>query len=80
MSYACKNRAPFAPSIRVQDGWATSWARNMVDMEFRMDPSCVYSTSDLGQKDKGCDGCRWKQAGAGTDAPAEPVQVGDSLA
>jgi len=53
----------------------------MVDMEFRMDPSCVYSTSDLGEKDEKCHGCIHKaSAGSGTDTPAEPVQVGDGLA
>lgn len=79
MTYACHNRDEFAPSVTVQDGWENTWARRMVDMEFRLDPRCVYSTSDLGMNDKGCDGCKWK-AGAGTGTPAEPVQVGDSLA
>lgn len=60
MAYQCHNRGEFAPSIRVQDGWENSWARRMVDMEFRMDPSCVYSTSRLGQKDKACEGCKWR--------------------
>ena len=75
----CFDRPPFAPSIQVADGWDTTWARRMVDMQFRLNPSCVYSTSDLGQKDKGCDGCKWK-AGAGTEVAAGPVSLGDSLA
>lgn len=79
MTYQCHNRGEFAPSIRVQDGWENNWARRMVDMQFRLNPSCVYSTSELGQKDKGCDGCKWK-AGAGTEVAAGAVQVGDSLA
>lgn len=79
MAYACKDRAPFAQSIQVADGWENTWARRMVDMQFRMDPSCIYSTSELGEKDEKCHGCKWK-AGAGTGSPAEPVQVGDSLA
>jgi len=76
MSYQCHNRGEFAPSVSVQDGWDTTWARRMVDMQFRLNPSCVYSTSDLGQKDKGCDGCKWK-AGAGTEVAAGAVQVGE---
>ena len=79
MSYGCKNRAPFAPSIQVADGWENSWARRMVDMEFRMDPNCIYSTSELGEKDEKCHGCKWK-AGAGTEVATGPVQVGDGLA
>jgi hypothetical protein len=51
----------------------------MVDMEFRMDPSCVYSTSELGMNDKGCDGCK-RKAGAGTGVAAGPMPLGDSLA
>ena len=76
MTYQCHNRGEFAPSIRVQDGWDTTWARRMVDMQFRLNPSCVYSTSELGQKDEQCHGCRWK-AGAGTEVAAGAVQVGE---
>ena len=79
MTYQCHNRGEFAPSVTVQDGWQNSWARRMVDMPFRMSPYCEYTLTELGQKDKGCDGCKWK-AGAGVDPSAEPVQVGDGLA
>ena len=82
MTYQCHNRGAFAPSMAVQDGWyMDGYTRTprMVPMPFRMSKDCEYSTSELGQKDKGCDGCKWK-AGAGTGSPAEPVQVGDSLA
>ena len=57
MTYACKDRPLFEQSIPVQDGWENSWARRMVDMQFTMEPSCVYSTSDLGQVDPKCQGC-----------------------
>lgn len=60
MAYQCKNRAPYVETIKVQDGWLNNWARRMVDMEFRMDPNCVYSSSDLGQKDPQCHGCKWR--------------------
>ena len=60
MSHGCFNRPPFEQSIKVADGWESSWARRMVDMEFRMDPNCVYSSSRLGQEDKGCIGCKWR--------------------
>ena len=61
MSYQCFNRKPFEQSIKVADGWESSWARRMVDMEFRMDPNCVYATSDLGQVDPKCQGCIHKE-------------------
>jgi len=83
MTYQCFNREAFAPSISVQDGWATSWARRMVDVEFLMDQSCVYSTSDLGQADKQCIGCSWRangQADTGAGAPEADMHMGDSLA
>lgn len=66
--YACKNRGEFAPSVTVQDGKLNSWAPRMVEMPFRMSKVCEYVKSDLGEKDKGCDGCIWK-AGAGTSSP-----------
>lgn len=83
MTYQCFNREAFEPSMTVQDGWENSWARRIVDIEFRGTEGCVYSTSDLGMKDKGCTGCTWRangQADTGTDSPEEPVQVGDSVA
>lgn len=65
MSYACKNRAPLGEKVlAVQDGWFTDGVTRypkMVPMRFRMNPACVYSTSDLGKADKGCDGCKWRQ-------------------
>jgi hypothetical protein len=82
MTYQCHNRGAFAPSMAVQDGWyMDGYTRTprMVPMPFRMSKDCEYSTSELGQKDKGCDGCKWK-AGAGTGVATGSVQVGDSLA
>jgi hypothetical protein len=33
----------------------------MVPMPFRMAPDCQYTQSELGQADKRCDGCTWKE-------------------
>jgi hypothetical protein len=55
----------------------------MVDMEFRMSPDCIYSTSDLGQVDPKCEGCKWRangQADTGAGAPSTDDHMGDSLA
>lgn len=60
MAYQCKNRAPYAESIKVRDGMLNSWAPRWVDMPFRMARNCVYSSSDLGQKDPQCHGCKWR--------------------
>ena len=79
MSYGCFNRPPFEPSIKVQDGKLNSWAPRMAGMEFRMEPTCQYTLTDLGEKDEKCHGCKWK-AGAGTEVAAGPVSLGDSLA
>lgn len=81
MTYACHNRSFFEKSLQVQDGWLNTWARRMVDMEFRMDPSCVYSTSDLGQKDKGCEGCKWRKTDVEMASDAGRVEEsGDAAA
>ena len=82
MTYGCHNRAPYLTSIPVGDGhYMDGYTRTprMVPMPFRMSKDCEYSTSDLGEKDKACDGCKWK-AGAGTGVAAGPLPVGDSLA
>lgn len=68
----CHNRAPFKPEMHVQDGWlhrvvqagdqlALERTARMVDVPFRMAADCRYTHSDLGQADKGCNGCRWKK-------------------
>lgn len=65
MTYGCKNRAPLGQRvIPAQDGWfSDGYTRypKLVPLHFRMAPECIYSTSDLGQKDKSCDGCKWHQ-------------------
>jgi hypothetical protein len=82
MTYGCFDRAPYLTSIPAQNGWfMDGYTRTprMVPMPFRMSKDCNYKTTALGEKDKGCDGCKWK-AGAGTGVVDGPVPVGDSLA
>ena len=61
-TYGCFNREPYKPLQKVQDGWVNGkplyrW------IDFRMEPTCQYSLSYLGQVDKQCEGCKWKQQG-----------------
>lgn len=64
MTYQCHNRAPFKPSMRVQDGWQDIGASRipvMVDVPFVMSMDCEYSTDPMvGSKDADCFGCPWK--------------------
>lgn len=62
----CHNRAPLGTKVlAAQDGWFSDGhtrTPKMVPMPFRMNPSCVYTTSELGKADKKCDGCKWRTA------------------
>ena len=61
--YGCKNRAPYASAMPVQDGWfMDGYTRTprMVSMPFRMSPDCNYTTTALGEKDEKCQGCSWR--------------------
>lgn len=63
--YACKDRAAYAPSVPVQDGWyMDGYTRTprMVPMPFRMSPTCNYTETELGQADTRCDGCTWRKS------------------
>lgn len=57
----CHNRKPFATWMAAQDGWQTTWMRNMVLIPVTGARECVYTTSDLGKKDKGCKACIWRK-------------------
>lgn len=72
---ACRNRAPFRDTLRVQAGWVDSGpsrAPVMRDIPFRMTRECVYGQdvsdfarrSNLGAFDPRCAGCCWR-----ADAP-----------
>ena len=63
----CHNRADYKPSYWVQDGYYKSEpgmppARipRMVEVPFTMSPDCQYTHTELGRKDAGCAGCRWR--------------------
>jgi len=68
MSRGCFNREPFDTSTTVQDGWhLVAWGAdgftrtpNMVEVPFRMEPTCQFTHTELGQADKRCDGCKWR--------------------
>ena len=59
----CFDRAPYVQSFPATDsirvkGLAVTLGR--VQVPFRMAENCQYAISDLGQVDRGCDGCKWK--------------------
>lgn len=61
--YACHNRKPFQIVVTVQDGWIELAGTRVPDMKripFRNSPDCHYSTSNLGQVDSRCEGCKWR--------------------
>ncbi len=74
--YGCHNRAPFKPSLQVQDGWQTSAGQNgevvrlavMKTIPFKMTTDCNYTLTELGQSDQRCAGCSWK-----SQAPAQAL-------
>ena len=60
----CHDRKPFRPSQPVQDGYfmdGVTRIAKMVSVPFRMSRDCEYTKSSLGNADKGCTGCQWKQ-------------------
>lgn len=66
MSYGCRNREPFAenricPDLWVMDDGLTEVPKKTV-VPFRMEKTCQYSSSELGEFDCGCDGCVWRKA------------------
>jgi hypothetical protein len=82
VSYGCFDRAPYLTSMPVADGhFMDGYTRTprMVAMPFRMSKDCNYTTTELGQKDEKCHGCKWK-AGAGTGVATGPMPLGDGVA
>jgi hypothetical protein len=83
--YACHNRAPYEPDMRVQDGWiAARITRDpvMVSVPFTLSRECQFTHSDLGRSDSQCQGCKWRAenlyansaSAAKIDEPAKCVQ------
>ena len=63
MSYGCHNRKPFVSSVPVADGfYLDGYTRTprMVPMPFRMSKECEYRKTSLGEADKNCTGCGWR--------------------
>jgi hypothetical protein len=48
----CHNRPPFVAFITLKDGSKMP--------NFSHGQPCKYTESDLGQKDAGCTGCKWR--------------------
>ena len=65
MTYGCFDRAPLAALAFVQDGWIPyeyySRIARMVEIPDPMTKSCQYQADDK-YGDKGCIGCKWKEA------------------
>lgn len=63
----CYNRAPLRTSVTVQDGWISSGPSRVPVMQTIANPmtkGCQYTKSVLGQQDKGCEGCSWREGHA----------------
>ena len=67
---ACYHRAPFKASTQLRDPHGTLVA----EFPFRMAHDCQYTKTELGQADKLCHGCRWRQ-GAANDAQSSVIEV-----
>lgn len=64
----CFNREPYRDATVVQDGWEWhtvngQFVRRPVTtvVPFRMEPTCQYTKTVLGQADPKCVGCKWRQ-------------------
>lgn len=57
----CHNREPFKDG-QVLHGISSATGRPVrVFIPNRMNPGCQYTKTELGQRDPGCVGCKWKQ-------------------
>ena len=64
MSHGCFNRAPLKSRVMVQDGWDQSGDTRTPRMVIIPDPmtkTCNYTTTQLGQIDASCNGCKHKE-------------------
>lgn len=62
----CHNRAPFVDLVlRQSPVWDSKEGKyappELVSIPHRMAKDCQYTLTELGQADKGCDGCIHKQ-------------------
>ena len=63
MIYGCHNREPYKRFYKGQDGWFNG-KRVDVTIDFTMTPDCQYTKTELGRKDQGCIGCKWRMPDA----------------
>ena len=67
-SNGCHNRKPYATSYLAQDGHhqlqegvtGNPRAPRYVEVPHAMTTDCQYTHTDLGRKDAGCHGCKWR--------------------
>jgi hypothetical protein len=61
--YGCFDRQPFKEGVWVQDGWIEDVNTRhpaMKLIQLRNTTKCQYRHTELGQTDKGCEGCSWR--------------------
>jgi len=61
VSYGCYSRPPFADSYTMHGISKDTGDKAQTIIPFRGSPDCNYTSTDLGQADAGCVGCRHKQ-------------------
>lgn len=65
--YGCHNRAPFEKTVALKANYNISVEGHHVVCDavelipFVFTKTCVYTTSELGQKDAKCVGCTWRK-------------------
>ena len=60
MKYGCHNREAYRQGFFVQDGWIQEGQVKKAKVKFspfRMEQSCQYTKTDLGQADQKCSDC-----------------------
>lgn len=60
MTYGCFDRGEYVTESSVQDGWNEDGTRKVIQIPFKMTRDCQYTFTELGQKDHGCVGCKWR--------------------
>lgn len=71
MTYGCKDRKPFKRLVSLPATYTLVVASEGVghhviceavqEWPFIFRADCVYTESELGQQDKGCEGCKWRK-------------------
>jgi hypothetical protein len=60
MTYGCHNRSPYKPYFEPKP----LEERIKLLIEFKMKTDCQYTKTELGRKDQGCIGCKWRMPDA----------------